>query len=1177
MVQRSLSLLACLVLAILFSTLPAWSQEARGRILGRVTDSSGAVVPGVSIRLTHVATAVSRNLESNDLGNFTAPFLPTGIYQLTAEKQGFKRFVRDGIELRINDDLEINVSIDVGVVSESVTVTAETPLLETSNASLGQVVDSKRLSDLPMVMGLPYDLVRISPAVQFTQGNFRQDQPWEPGASVAYAMAGSDSKSAAITLDGADNTTRDEGGRTIIPNYVPPADAVEEMKVQTMTFDGSIGQTTGGLINVSLKSGTNKLHGTAYYSFIRTDLTANTFFGNKNNIPRPNSNVDRWGGVVSGPVILPKLYNGKNRTFFMYAYEGIHYASQRSTNYTVPTAEQRNGDFSGLLKIGSQYQIYDPFTRASIGGGRYQNGPFPGNIIPPSRISPIATKLMNTTDYPLPLNAGTTVDGSNNLPRPDATQYVKFYTHTFRLDHNFSEKHRMFLRLNKYKAQFDDPKFYGPDSIYSGTNFWYYMSGFAVDDVYTLSPTLVMNIKVSDSQYIRASDSNPKGRGVDLTQYGFPAYYNNSFDPAMRRVSSIGLSDYSGFSGASYSNLWQPSETRSATVALDKIKGGHGLKFGFEYKQYIKNRYNIGADAAGGTFNFDSSYTRGPLDNSPTSPRGQGLAAFLLGQPTGGTKTIVDSYAELSTLWAGYFQDDWKVNRKLTLNMSLRYEMEGPLTERFNRTVQSFQPNAPHSGNFDALTLAAYSASPIAERPPSNWSTKGGVQYAGVNGIPRELFIRDMNNFMPRIGYAYNLNTSTVIRGGYGLYFGPLGQRRQDVIQTNFNRTTNLVPTLDNGVTFVASLADPYPNGFLQPIGAGQGADTLLGLGLGNPSYFTQNLQASMTQKWQISIQRELPHRFVIELGYIGSHGGQVQTTRDLRFFPNQYLSRSPSRDQPVIDYWTGNVPNPFKGLVPGTSMNGSTITRDGLIRGFPQFTGLNAHSDEGANFYNAMQLRAERRFAQGFTFQFGYTWSKLMEEISFMHPDDARPEKVLSSVDFPHHIALSFIYELPLGRGRPFLSQGRPVTNAVLGGWQVSGIWSMQSGYTMGFGDAIYYGGNIADVVLPADQRTWSRWFDTSNFEKSVSKQLSYHYQVLSSRFGSIRGSRLNTWDLSALKNTRINEKMSFQFRTEFINALNQVWLDNPTTTPSSTSFGQITSERSVPRRIQMSMKLIF
>ena len=1165
------------LLAILLTVQPGWSQEARGTIVGRVTDVTGAVAPGVTIRLRHVATGVSRNTETNAQGNFSAPLLPSGIYEVTAEKQGFKHYARGGIELRINDDLEVNIVLEVGAQTESITVTAETPLLETASGSIGQVVDSKSLSDLPMVMGLPYDLIRLAPAVQFTQGNFRQDQPWEPGASVAYAMGGSDSKSATITLDGADNTQRD-GSRILMPNFVPPSDAVAEMKVQTATFDGTIGATGGGVINVSLKSGTNELHGTSYYSFIRTGLTANTFYGNKSSLARPDSSVNRWGGVATGPVWLPGIYKGRNKTFFMYAYEGIHYASQRSANYTVPTAAQRAGDFSGLLALGSQYQIYDPATRRSIAGGRFQQDPFARNIIAPSRISPIATALMNPTNYPLPLNAGDTVDGTNNLPRPDATQTVAFYTHTARIDHNFSEKHRLFGRVNKYKAQFADPQFYGPTSIYSGTHFWYYMSGFALDDVYTLSPTFVMNIRLSDGQYIRASDSNPKGLGIDLTQtYGFPAYYNNSIPANIRRTPAINLSDYSSFSGASYSNLWQPQETRAMVVAFDKIMGAHGLKFGWEYRQYRQNQYNVTADVDG-NFNFDATYTRGPLDNSTAAPRGQGLAAFLLGVPTSGTKSILDSYAEQSTLWAGYFQDDLKVTRKLTLNLSLRYELEGPLTERYNRSVRDFDPNATHSGNFDARAAAAYAANPLSQKAASAWSTKGGIRYAGVNGVSRELFNRDTNNLMPRIGFAYSLNKNTVIRGGYGFYFGPLGLRRQDVVMTNFNRTTNLVPTLDSGLTFVASLANPYPSGFLPPIGAGQGADTYLGLSLGGNSFFAPGIQANRTQKWQIDIQRELPHRFLVDVGYIGSRGDHFQTTRDLRFFPNQYLSASPLRDQAVIDYWTGNVANPFAGLTPGTSYNGSNIARQNLIRNFPQFTTINDQTNEGSNFYNAVQVRVERRFSQGFTFQLGYTWSKIIERTGFLNANDAMTQKVISGGDYPHHLSVSYIYELPFGRGRKLLTRINPVANAILGGWQVSGIWTVQSGAPLSFNnDFIYYGGNIADVALGPGQRTWSKWFDISNFEKATARQLDYHYRTMSTRFGSVRGPRLNYWDMSLLKNTKINERLNFQFRTEAINAFNQVWLMAPNTTPSSTSFGVISQEGSVPRRIQMSLKLIF
>jgi len=454
----------------------------------------------------------------------------------------------------------------------------------------------------------------------------------------------------------------------------------------------------------------------------------------------------------------------------------------------------------------------------------------------------------------------------------------------------------------------------------------------------------------------------------------------------------------------------------------------------------------------------------------------------------------------------------------------------------------------------------------------------GGLRYAGVGGVPRELFNRDTNNFMPRIGFAYSLNDATVIRGGYGVYFGPMGMRRgPDAIQTNFSQRTNLVPTQDNGLTFIASLADPYPDGVLAPYRSSLGADTYLGQSLNN-GYFTPDTQATRTHKWQLGVQRTLPHQFRIELGYIGSRGDHLQMTRDTNAMPIKYLSTLPLRDQTTINYWTGNVPNPFKGLVPGTSMNGSTISRESLIRRFPQFTQTSDWTNEGFNLYNAMHLSVERRFSKGFTVQMGYTWSKLLNANAFLNSFDPEPVYQIAGNDYPHHISLSYIYELPFGRGRPLLSQGHPVVNAILGGWQISGIWTVQSGGPLQFGDSIYYGTDLSEIVLSSDERSWYQWFDTTNFEKASSKQLQYHLRTMPQYFSSIRGPRLNYWDMSALKNTRINEKFSFQYRFEAINAFNQVWLANPTSNnPASTSFGQISSESSVPRRIQMSLKLIF
>ena len=463
MFNRSI-VLSIVSICLLLAVEQGWSQETRATVSGRITDSTGAIVPGASVRLVHMATNVSRTTVSNDSGNYSAPLLEIGTYQVTAEKQGFRRFGQE-IELRTGDALELNMSLEVGALSESITITAETPLLETASSSVGQVVDSKRIADLPITMGLTYMLVRLAPGATYT-GSFWADQPWEPEANANYTMAGSSQGTAEITMDGAPaGTARNSGGGTI-PAGSPPSDMVAEFKVETVSFEGTTGQTQGGAIAISLKSGTNELHGTALYSNQPQNWTANQYFSNMNNIPRQPATLNRWGGTANGPVWVPRIYNGKDRTFFTFAYEGVHYKSTRGTNFTMPTAAQRAGDFSQLLAIGSQYQIYNPFTRRATGGGRYQQDPFTGNIIPPSLVSPIATKLLNTRDYPLPTTSGDTVDGSNNMPQPGAAQTVRHTTRWFRFDHNLSDKQRAFFRFQQSRSRWDDPQFWGPESHY---------------------------------------------------------------------------------------------------------------------------------------------------------------------------------------------------------------------------------------------------------------------------------------------------------------------------------------------------------------------------------------------------------------------------------------------------------------------------------------------------------------------------------------------------------------------------------------------------------------------------------------------------------------------------------------------------------------------------------------
>ncbi len=1151
-------------LALSLAAGPAWTQEARGAIVGRVTDSTGAVIPGVSVKITNIATGVTTPAETNAQGNYLAPYLIPGTYRITAEKAGFKSFLREGIELRVNDRLEVNITLELGAVTETITVTAETPMLDTASASMGSVVDARRVAELPFPHGNPYHLIQLASGVAFAQ-NLTLDRPFEPTHIVGYTMDGARSNRSEVTLDGTVNTASGNTGtrNELISSWVPPADVVAEFKVQTATFDVTVGQTEGGVINVGLKSGTNTPHGTAYYVKMRPEWTANLFFSNRNNIPRSNFTYNRWGTQADGPLYLPKLYDGRNRTFYMYGYEGIHEERPRGTTTTVPTAKQREGDFSDLLKLGSQYQIYDPATRRAAAGGRFQSDPLPGNIIPAARISSIARNILKY--YALPNVAGT-ADGRNNLALPNEPEPITYYTHVFRLDHNLSERHRIFSRVNVYKRDSHYNDWF--DSAATGQWFQFLSRAAGFDDVYSFRPTFIMNLRYGYNRFIRTYDGNPAGRNFDLTTLGLPAAYNNAIDPVIRRFPYVTIDGYA----STYNGwLWRPTETHSFTAAFDKVQGSHSLKFGLEYRAYRENQYNYD-HVSTGRFDFGTTWTRGPMDNSPTAPIGQGLASMLLGLPTGGYVERRASYAEQSTVWSVYFQNDWKVTSKLSATLGLRYEVEGPLTERFNRSIRGLDFNAVLP--IEAQVKANYAKNPTPEVPPDQFKVRGGLTFAGVGGLPRTLWERDANNFMPRVGLAFALNDKTVLRAGYGVFFGFLGTRRGDVIQTGFSQQTNLIPSLDGGLTFRATLANPFPDGIQEPLGASLGVMTYVGQGI---TFFNTKPLAPYMQRWQFSIQRQLPHRIVAEVSYVGNRGTHIETSRNLNAFPVQYLSRTGARDQPVIDYWSTNLPNPYYPLLPGTGRAGTLIGRAALVTAYPHFTSLGTTTNEGYSWYHSFQAKVDKRFSAGYTIQVAYTQSKFMEATGFLNDGDPVPAKCISDQDYPQRLSLSWIWELPFGRGRKLGSQTRPVVNALISGWQIQGIYAGQSGQALGFGNVIFRG-NLKDIPLPVSQRRPERWFNIdAGFERDSRKQLSYAARVMSFRFSGIRGDGINNFDLSVLKDTRVREGMKVQFRAEFLNAFNHVLFSNPNTSVTSTAFGTITSEKGYPRRIQLGVKFIY
>lgn len=456
--------------------------------------------------------------------------------------------------------------------------------------------------------------------------------------------------------------------------------------------------------------------------------------------------------------------------------------------------------------------------------------------------------------------------------------------------------------------------------------------------------------------------------------------------------------------------------------------------------------------------------------------------------------------------------------------------------------------------------------------PPSDFKVLGGLNFAGVGGLPSTVRNTETNNFMPRIGLAYQVAQNTVIRASYGMFYAFMGVRRGDVIQSGFSQTTNLVPTLD-GVNFIATIANPFPDGFVNPPGATLGVNTFLGQGV---SFFEPNLKTPYNQRWTFAIQRQLPGKTVLEINYAGSRGTTLEATRELNGTPLQYLSRSPVRDDAKNNYLSANLPNPFAGLLPGTSRNGANIGRASLLTAYPQFTNVGTTTNQGFSTYHSLAVEVDKRFSKGFTIQGGYTWAKFMEATGYLNAADPLPNYVISDQDIPHRFNITFIYELPFGRGRRFFTSVPKAVNYAIGGWQVQGIHVRQAGAALGFGNMLLYG-TLNDIALPGDQRTVERWFNTSVFERSNSKALVSNVRVAAARFAGIRGPGTVNYDLSVLKNTAITEKVRFEIRGEFLNATNTPIFANPNTDQYNTAFGTITATRGYARRVQLGLKVIY
>lgn len=1124
--------------AILFLSCAAFAQEFRGSLSGRVFDQLQAVIPNAKIAVTHKDTGSRSQTVAGADGSYTLPFLPPGPYTLTAEAPGFKRFVNPNIRVTTNEREQVDIALELGEVGQSVTVSSESSMLETATASTGQVINTRQIENMPMNGRTPLVLAQLAYGVT-PNSDPKFARPFDNAGPSDFSMGGAPSRSNELLIDGAPDTT---GNNRVA--YNPPVDAVQEVKVETFQSDSAYGHTGGGTVNVVLKGGTNNFHGAAYDFNQVSALAATPWFTNRSGQKKPAGNFNQWGVSAGGPVYVPKLFKGRDRVFWFFGYEGIKDAFPEPLTSTVPTAAERTGDFSQLLRVGAIYQIYDPLSGARE-GSRVRRQPFSGNVIPPSRLSGIARNYLPF--YPLPNQPGR-LDGQDNY-LANSVRTDNYNSELSRFDFNLSDRHKFFWsfrhneRLENRGNRF---KNIATGNLLSRIN-W----GTTFDDVYSVSPTMVINTRLNWTRFVEGS-TKPSA-GFDYTQLGFPRYLSAA--SARFVLPNINLSPFTSIGDNAGDRT--PFDIFQIFASVTKIHGSHALKFGADIREYRESSASFGS--ASGSYQFRSDLVRGPLDNSPSAPLGQDLASFMLGYPTGGGFDVNTFRTNQAKYYAVFLQDDFRMRSNLTVNLGIRFEHDFPTSERFNRSVNGFDPGAASPIARDAL--AAYARSPVAGLPVDQFKVAGGPLFAGPNRT--SLYGTKAGYFSPRIGFAWSpagTGGKTVVRGGTGVFVFPIGTTGLN--QIGFSQSTPILGAASTGgLRPTSTLENPFPAGIQQPTGSSLGLATNLGRGI---SFYNPDRQNAYSVRWNIDVQRQLSSSVVLQLGYTGNHSVHLTIDRQLDFIPAQYLSTSPVRDQAAINRLSANVANPFANLLPGTNNNGPTIAFSQLVRPFPQFTSVNAQArNDASSYFHGFTMRLEKRFSRGLQFLTNYQWARTIAHDTRLN-DFSPLEKRSADIDRPHRFVTSMSYELPLGRGR------NGVLGRVAGGWVVNGIYSYESGAVVGWGNILYSGG-----PLRWNPRGVDGAFDVTQFNRNSAQQLEANVRTFPTRFSNLRQDSTNNVDFSILKNTRVWERAAIQFRAEFFNGFNHAVFSSPALGPTASNFGAINGVTNLERHIQMGLRL--
>jgi hypothetical protein len=1256
--MRNRILVAAALLPLAFANLCS-AQEARGTIAGTVTDPQGAVIPGASIMITNTGTNVVNRTQTSALGYFEVQMLNPGMYSITVEAAGFKKLVRAGLELSVAAKLEIPLQLTVGAQAEIVEVTAAAPLLDTMSASGGRTIDTRELRDLPFQLMNPMLMQAFSPGMQHTQAPGAVRWFDHAGASGYNTLGGGGANE--YMLDGA-VVTGTTSGRV---GYVPITEAIEEFKLETMPADASYGYTGGAVVNMVTKSGTNTVHGNLFEQHQQTRWNALEHWARENwlagvragtidpDAPKqPAGRLNQFGGSITGPVYIPKVFDGRNKLFFSFEYGYLYSKKTSSEIYTVPTAAWKAGDFSELQKIDPvKYTIYDPRS-STLQNGRVVRTPFPDNKGIPV-LNPAYSWWVKA--YPEPNNVPgiVTTDGVNNFYTAKRPMIDQGPNPTARVDYNISDSHRVYAKYFWNERHSDEYDFNEDGSPYRGlfnTSLFRPTKGASADWLYTLSPQHILNVNVNFSRYSEGADPAKKAVQVKTkaSDLGLPKYldekagdYNQVPD-----FNISGIASYPGQrGGADYPMLTQAGTNAEAKIGMTSIVGRHSLKYGFSERRYYWAFMGVGRST--GQYNFDQTYMRAQDNTTTASNHGLSWAAFMMALPTSGNIPSNDSAYWGTRGRALYLQDDIRITSRLRLGLGLRYEREGGITERFNRAVNggfdfNFRPA------FADAAEAAYASVAIPELPASQFKVRGGTYYMGANGQPKT-FTDGTHDFLPNVSVTYSLNNKTVIGGVFAM---AADTRRANAVgtrpnQNGYGASTPMVVTNDLGLNFCCGvgsaanlgngglLNDPFPvrsDGarYTPAYGNSLGAEVLQGQ---NYNIVARDIQRDQSKRWRFSFQREIGRDTKIEASYNGAVW-VFPGTINLSMLPEQYWSKSNVRDNDVQTRMTRTVANPFnianlaalqasnpalynyyRNL--GGRFTATTLQVQQLVRAFPNFGTLNGipegadpHDYDNKGKFHDLEIQFSTRRISGVILNAGYARSYGRSTLRLNEFDQDLIWQDNSNVR-PHRLVASAIIELPVGRGKPWLSDS-PLRH-ILGGWQTGWVYEYQAGPTVDLTSTnrFFYGdiNNVAELLRQSDVHSadFHAWFDPASlravttiasqgqgvelgtapipsgfvgFEgRSAFQPTTYQVRTIPRQWDALRADGIMNIDAQLKRRFHIYERLEASVSVDVLNLMNHTNLAAPNMDPTSSNFGRVTAQNGADskRRVQLNLRLDF